>query len=266
MFHPTSRWSSWTRCGQGLPNSDSTTLVGVNVAFFEVSKATGRSNIGGLVDYMGRGGVRDRGSSTRGQPKPNMTFETWGPTGTGMDDDFDVSLAGLPAESDWVLHAPYNFDRAILRNQFFMELSNRIGVYAPRTQAVEVYFNRGDGVVSQRDYAGTYVLMEKIKRGKNRLDIQKITPQDSDPNSVEITGGYIFKIDRADPAEPQFSAGGQQINWVEPKSPRGRGEPDQKATPEQEDWIQAYINDFRRTLNDPDINAHTPPSEFIPEG
>ncbi len=241
--------------GQGIPGSGATTLRGLNVVFFDVSKATGRSSIDGIVDYLGRGGVRDRGSSTAGQPKPNMSFETWGPDGTTEDDDFNTSLVGLPAESDWVLHAPYNFDRALIRNQIFMGLSNRIDRYAPRTRAVEVYLNRRDGTVTEGDYAGTYVLMEKIKRGPDRVDIQRITPEDNDPNSEEITGGYIFKIDRADPGEPPFSAGGQSVNWVEPKSPRGRADEDQKATQEQENWITNYINEFRTTIREnPDIN------------
>ena len=217
----------------------------VNVVFYDVSKASGRSELDGLVEYLGRGGVRDRGSSTAGQPKPNMTFEVWGPDGTTEDDDADVSLGGMPADSDWVLHAPYNFDRALVRNQFFMGLSHEIDVWASNTRVVEVYFNRNGGIVDENDYVGAYVLMEKVKRGKDRVDIAEITPEDNDPNSEEISGGYIWKVDRADPGEPGFSAGGQSINWVEPKSPGGRGDESQKATPEQEDWVQAYINDFR---------------------
>ncbi|MCP4195217.1 MAG: hypothetical protein GY768_31840 [Planctomycetaceae bacterium] len=249
--------------GQGLPGSGSTSLRPVNVIFYDVSKASGRSELDGLVEYLGRGGVRDRGSSTAGQPKPNMTFEVWGADGTTQDDDTDVSLAGMPAESDWVLHAPYNFDRALIRNPFFMGLSHEIDVWASHTRFVEVYFNRNNGVVEERDYAGTYILMEKVTRGPDRVDITGISREDNDPNSEEISGGYIWKVDRADPGEPTFSAGGQGINWVDPKSPRGRADEDQKATAEQEDWVQDYINAFRDTLRNPDINDPDGYSKYI---
>lgn len=249
--------------GQRLPGSSSTSLRPVNVLVYDVSKATGRSKIDGNVEYLGRGGVRDRGSSTAGQPKPNMTFETWGANGTTQDDDEDISIGGLPADSDWVLHAPYNFDRAYLRNQFFMGLSNEIGVWAPRTRVVEVYFNQRNGIVEERDYMGSYVLMEKVKRGANRVDITEITRSDSDPNSEEITGGYIWKVDRADPGEPSFSAGGQGINWVEPKSPKGRADEDQRATDAQQDWVTDYFNNFLTALRTTDINDPEGYTKFI---
>ena len=84
----------------------------MNVVLFDTSKVDGRSSLGSnLVDYLGRGGARDRGSSTAGQPKPNMAFETWGKTGTTKDDDEAAGLLGMSPSSDWVLHAPFSFDR-----------------------------------------------------------------------------------------------------------------------------------------------------------
>ena len=235
--------------GQRIPGSGSTSLATTNVLFFDVDTATGRSKIdNGIVDYIGRGGIRDRGSSTAGQPKPNLSFETWGPTGTTKDDDFDASLAGLPAESDWVLHAPYNFDRALVRNQFHYSLSNEIGRWAPHTRPVEVYLNRRDGVVTENDFAGLYVLTEKIKQGPNRLDIAEI--EQTDNAEPEVSGGYIWKIDRTDPDAPAFNGGGQgSLNWVYPKSPRSRTARDeQKATNEQQDWVINFFNEFRDSL------------------
>lgn len=45
-------------------------------------------------------------------------------------------------------------------------------------------------------YQGVYILMEKIKRDKKRVDIAKIKPEDISGN--ELTGGYIFKVDKVD--------------------------------------------------------------------
>jgi hypothetical protein len=52
--------------------------------------------------------------------------------------DRDVSLLKMPEDSDWILYAPYNFDRALMRNAFVYELSNQLGRYAVRTRFCEV--------------------------------------------------------------------------------------------------------------------------------
>ncbi len=253
--------------GQSIPGSSSTTLASVNVLALDVSKATGRSSFnGGIVDYLGRGGIRDRGSSTAGQQKPNLAFETWGADGTTDDDDQDVALLGFGAESDWVLHAPFSFDPALIRNQLAYGMANAIGRWAPGTRVVEVYLNRRrDGVVGEDDYAGVYVLTERIKQGPDRVDITKISQVDT--QEPEISGGYIWKIDREDPSEPSFSAGGANLNWVEPKSPVSRtASEDQKATPEQQAWVVDYFNKFRDASRNPDISDPEGYSKYIDVG
>jgi hypothetical protein len=252
--------------GQGLPGSGATTLAGANVIAVEVSQATGRASLGDpLVNYLGRGGVRDRGSSTGGQAKPNMAFETWGAGGNDSNDDEDVELLGFAAESDFVLHAPFTFDRAMIRNQLAFAMANSLGRWAPGTRPVEVYLNRGDGVVADNDYHGVYILMDKIKQGPDRVDIAAITPEDN--AEPEISGGYIWKIDREDPGEPAFSAGGVSLNWVEPKSPNGRSpDPAARATQEQQAWVVDYFNKFRDAARTPDINDPEGYSKYIDVG
>ena len=258
--------------GQSLPSTSSTSLVGMNVALFEVSNTTGRAAInGGVLDYLGRAGARDYGDDTAGQPKPEMVFQTWGAEGTWMDDDADISLLGLPADSDWLLHAPYSFDRALIRHQLAFDLSNEMGMWAPHWRHVEVYLNRSrDGVVGTADYAGVYVLMETIKQGEHRVDITEsiIDPDSPEPPAgeerPEMSGGYVWKIDRADPDAPGFTGGGQSMNWVYPKSPNSRtAREDQKATPEQQQWVINYFNEFASTLRNPDINDPDGYSKYI---
>ncbi len=128
--------------GQGLANAGSNDLTAMNVVVFDTSKVDGRASLdSNLIDYMGRGGARDRGSSTAGQPKPNMAFETWGPTGTTKDDDDNVSLLGMTSSSDWVLHAPYTFDRVFMHNQIAFNLSRNLGMWASNYRMVEVYID-----------------------------------------------------------------------------------------------------------------------------
>ena len=79
-----------------------------------------------------------------------------------------------------------------MRNYLAYEFSNRIGRYASRTRFVELFLNEGTGVsLTEKHYAGVYLLIEKIKRGEKRVDIQSLKSTQEDPS--EITGGYILK-------------------------------------------------------------------------
>ena len=237
--------------GQQLPSSNSTILAPTNVVLFDSANEAGRFSLDdGDVGYLGRGGVRRRGASTASQEKPNLAFETWGPSGTNDEDDFDVSLAGFAPESDWVLYAPFEIDLALIRNQVTYAMSNAMGRWAPGTQAIEVYLNDGNGTVEESDYVGVYILMEKIKRGPDRVDIQGITQGAT--TEPEITGGYIWKIDRLDPGQLGFPAGGQTLNWVYPKSPTDEtARDDQKATQNQQQWAIDYFTGFHSALSNP---------------
>ena len=97
----------------------------------------------------------------------------------------------------------------------------------------------GSNGVTMADYEGVYILMEKIKRGKHRLNIQKLRPEDS--QEPEITGGYIFKKDRLNPGEHGFkSTQGIEFAFEEPK--------ERDITPAQVQWLSNYVNEFERVL------------------
>ncbi|MFN8281212.1 MAG: CotH kinase family protein [Saprospiraceae bacterium] len=102
-----------------------------------------------------------------------------------VGNDLNESLMGMPEEHDWILYAPYN-DKTCLRNCLSYLISNRMGMYASRTKFCELYVNN--------EYQGLYVWMEKIKRDKNRVDIARLDT--ADLTGDELTGGYIFKIDK----------------------------------------------------------------------
>jgi hypothetical protein len=127
-------------------------------------------------------GIEFRGSTSFTLfPKKSYGFETW----DGAGEDISIEILGLNKEEDWILYGPYS-DKTFLRNVLIYELSNDIGQYAVKTKFVELEINNG--------YQGTYILMEKIKRDKNRVDIKKLEPEDTD--AEDITGGYILKIDK----------------------------------------------------------------------
>jgi hypothetical protein len=147
--------------------------------------------------------INRRGSSTLGNAKYNLSMET---RNAYDDDDTDVSLLGMPADSDWVLEAPFDFDRALVRDPFVYALSNSIGSYAPRNSMAEVFLEfSGSALTSATDYFGVYNIMEKIRRSKARQNLAKLETYDN--SDTAKTGGYIWKIDRADSSVDQFTAG-----------------------------------------------------------
>ena len=86
----------------------------------------GRARLNHTPVFQGVGSLKVRGSNTEGRPKKAFSVEIQDVHGN----DRDVSLLGMPEESDWVLYAPYNFDRALMRNPLVYELSRSIGRYA----------------------------------------------------------------------------------------------------------------------------------------
>ena len=99
-----------------------------------------------------RVGIKIRGSSTQNRAKKAFTVEARDDFG----EDKDISPLGLAEESDWILYAAYNFDRALIRNALIYQLSNQIGRYAVRTRFCEVFVNTNGGALSYNDYVGVY--------------------------------------------------------------------------------------------------------------
>jgi len=134
-------------------------------------------------DYNGYNGMirgHIRGSSSRQSPKLSYTIETQDPEGHNNN----VPLLGMPEENDWVLYAPW-YDKSLVRNELIYDLGRVMGYYEPRTRYCHLILNG--------EYAGLYVLTEKIKKDKNRVDISTLNPDEIYGN--DITGGYIFRID-----------------------------------------------------------------------
>ena len=122
-------------------------------------------------------GIEIRGSSSQIFPKKSYGFET---RSSDWSEDLDVSLGGFPEEEDWILYGPYS-DKSLIRNKLTFDLSNSIGYKASRVKFYNLFINN--------DYKGLYVLMEKIKRDQNRVDITEL-------EGDNINGGYIIKIDK----------------------------------------------------------------------
>ena len=126
-------------------------------------------------------GIKVRGQSSAKFPKPGYSVEIRDDKGEGMD----VSMFGLPPADDWVFHGPY-VDKSLMRNALAHWLFRQAGHYSPRTKHFDLYIN---GV-----YRGVYVLIEKIKRGKYRVNVSKL--KETDISGDDVTGGYIWAFDK----------------------------------------------------------------------
>ena len=126
-------------------------------------------------------GIKVRGQSSALFPKPGYSVEVRDEKGEGID----VSMFGLPPADDWVFHGPY-VDKSMLRNALAYWLFRQAGRYAPRTKHFDLYIN---GV-----YRGVYVMVEKIKRGKYRVNVSKL--KETDIAGDSLTGGYIWAFDK----------------------------------------------------------------------
>ena len=194
-------------------------------------KSGGRNTLNSRhIDFEGKIGIELRGKTSLRFPKNQYGVETQDAEGN----DKDVSLLQLSAESDWVLNGPYS-DKTLMRNYLAYAFSNRIGRYASKTKFVELFLNeRGDKTIKDRHYVGVYLLIEKIKRGKDRVDIKPLKPAD-------ITGGYILKIDKPDWYETYFFTDyGTRLFHVYPKG--------HEMSTAQKAWIQNYMSEFEAAL------------------
>ena len=225
--------------GQNIPDEPKITAR-LGVVWHE----DGRRNALGdpFNHYDGWVGIERRGSTSQTlSPKKPYSIETRDAAG----EDLGVSLLGLPEEADWVLIAPYS-DKSLMRDVLAFEVARRTGAYASRTRFVELVLNG--------QYEGVYVLAEKIKRDKNRVDMANL--KEEDVAGEEVTGGYLLKIDKRTGGEvggwmlPHRSDTGHEvfIQYHDPKP--------SEIQPAQAAYIQQWMADFEAMLRAPDAGAH----------
>jgi len=207
------------------------TKIRANARF--IGTLGGRAWLMGAPDYDGWAGIAIRGSSSL-DFQAFLRIETQDEAGG----DLKASPLGFPKDSDWVLYAPYT-DKTLMRDFLAYELHGRMGHYSVRTKFAEVFVDSSRGKLTMSDYAGVYVFEEKIKRGKDRVDVAPLLPSDS--TEPEITGGYIIKKDRLDPGDSGFTTShAGQLAYVEPK--------EQEITPEQAAWLSDWLRQFETAL------------------
>ncbi|MBE0534806.1 MAG: lamin tail domain-containing protein [Phycisphaerae bacterium] len=219
----------WTPCRAVIIDTDDT---------------TGRAHLTGPEHFEGIAQIRYRGESTYGT-KRHFAFEVQDEYGQGKD----VFLLGMPAESDWVITGE-KLDYTLLKCEIAFKWFRDMGHYAPRQRYVEVYLNEGGGAISTDDYKGIFVLREKIKRSKTRVDIARLdTSHNLEP---KVSGGYIIKCDKLNDGDTLLT------DFLETApygiQTTGNGKPiltepgPLKVTGPQIEWITDYINELHAVL------------------
>jgi spore coat protein CotH len=146
------------------------------------------------VVYSGKIGIELRGSSSlaasKRLPYSIETREMDGKTNK------NIALLGMAKENDWALIAPYS-DKTLIRDAFLYTLARKMMPWAPDFRFADVFIND--------KYEGIYMVTEKIKQGKNRVNIDKMLT--TDIAGDELTGGYIFALDKTKPTDKFFASG-----------------------------------------------------------
>jgi hypothetical protein len=148
------------------------------------------------------------------------------------------TLFGALEFDEWALVGPWLYDRSLIRNSYVYALSNSIGRWAPRTEPVEVFVNAHGTPLDTTSYAGVYVLTDKVEIVRDRVNIVRM-PAGATAAS-DITGGYLLKLDHADPNEYSFTTNRLLEDYsssvVVVASPKA-----DKLSPAQRNYIRGYV-------------------------
>ncbi len=187
-------------------------------------------------EYDAYAGIEIRGNTAQMYDKKSYTVETRFEDGSNNN----VEFLGMPKENDWVFHGPYS-DKSMMRNALAYFVGNNMGHWCPRARFAEVVINE--------EYRGVYLVVEKIKIDKNRVDIATLKPEDIEGD--QLTGGYIMSIDRDQEGSwnsPYMGRTGSvdiPISYVDPKY--------DELTGEQRSYIREYITNFEHALHGSDF-------------
>ena len=221
--------------GQSIPDEPK-----ITASMKVISNASGLINHPGDTpnEYDGLIGIEIRGATSSGYPQKPYSLETR----DDMGEDLNVPLLGMPEESDWVLLSHYN-EKSLMRNMLSFHMFQEMGHYAIRSRLVDVIING--------EYEGIYLFGEKVKRDKNRIALKKLLPEEV--SGIDLTGGYIFKVDYASSND----------SWVSDYSPIDHPDyetrfvyyyPDyDKIVPEQKVYIKDAVDAFQYALHQSDF-------------
>ena len=226
-------------------------------------------------DASGRAELSARGNSSFYYAKKSYRLELQSEQGR----DRKAPLLGMPTDSDWVLYASVTdrtFARNLLGHELwrstgryavrwrFVELFvitntppapvvtrelagkelvpvlNAMTLTNPAAAALN--FSNAHNTVAftlAGSYRGVYVLMEKLKRGRDRVDNKRLRPEHT--QEPEISGGYIIKKDDKGRGQRGLLTGQEfRLRYEEPA--------ESELTSTQMKWMAKYLDDYEKAL------------------
>lgn len=217
-------------------NAQSISTNSILIDFAIIDNGSARNNFTDQKNnYNGKAACHVRGSSSKMFEKNNLKIELRDAAGAQSN----VSLLGMPAESDWVLTACYS-DKSLVRNALSQYVFQQMGHYSPRFRFVEFFLNG--------EYFGVYMLMEKVKRNSDRVHVAKLMPNDN--QFPYISGGYIFQINRTDDPGwyslyPGLSANNAKF-YYQYEYPKA-----DEITVQQKAYIKSVVDSFETVMQSP---------------
>lgn len=143
----------------------------------------------------------------------------------------EVSLAGMGANSEWVLNGPY-LDKTLIRNKLVYDLARELNGWAPDTRFVELFV---DG-----EYQGVYLAVEPVTNGESRLRLAEF-------GLLSGETAYIVNRDRIDTGSEEIDTWGK-TNGYTYNALYIRYPSKNKITEKQKEYITKDISEFEQAL------------------
>ena len=153
------------------------------------------------------------------------------------DSEKKVSLAGMGANSEWVLNGPY-LDKTLIRNKLVYDLARELNGWAPDSRFVELFV---DG-----EYQGVYLAVEPVTNGESRLRLSKF-------GLLSGETAYIVSRDRSNTEAEELVTWGKTAGYTNNSLYIGYPSKN-KVTEKQKAYIQKDISEFEQVLYGENFN------------
>lgn len=198
--------------------------------------------------------IRARGSLALERPKRSYIIRT--------PDRSDVQLLNMTAAEDWVLLSNFT-DKTLMRNYIAHELFRDMGaVFSPDLRFVDLVFNG--------EYAGTYMLGERVKLDKGRLELPKIRAEEAIKTDEygrqevraastpeELTGSYILELKSTDEySNTEIIFETKRVKWSMGRYFAIQQPGETNLQEESYNYISKYTNEAEDALFSEDFKDH----------
>jgi len=148
----------------------------ITTAFELIDIQRNNSKIDNTINIKSLAKINIRGNSSRNFDKKSYSVNLVSTDGTQNKKE----LIGMSAHDEWVLNGPF-LDRSLIRNYLALNISGEIMEYAPNVRYCELFIDN--------EYQGIYLLIERISKGENRINLQK-------PEKNSKITDYLIRLDR----------------------------------------------------------------------